>query len=521
MINNEKKSILIIDDDIIIRKLLNHQLKHNDYNVYEASGPSQAFDLLNNNKIDLVLCDVTMDEMDGFDFCKKVRENENFRALPFVFVTAKTSMKDKSKALEVGGDDIITKPFDVNELILKVQALIRRTEIYKVYGVKKNLEQSFSQQIAKILLVDDDQSLAKLFQYNLSKAGFECEIATNAENGLKLAKSIQPDIIISDIMMPNIDGFQFRRMILSDSNLRSVPFVFLTSRGEEKDILDGYDLGIAEYVLKTAGPRVVVAKVSAIIKSLGKERQKIVTELHQAADSLRVKVVPDNSPEFLGFDIRHWHIPFHGIPGGDFIDYFLLDDDNIAVVLGDVMGKKWGAWYFAFAYAGYVRSALRVALQTINEFSPSLILQQVNKSVYQDAKVSEVFTTLSIITINKKTKIAKYAGAGDLPMIFRNFSSGTTDAIKSKGLLLGFAEHGNYEDITLKMNQNDSIILVTDGIIESRNSSGVQFGLDRLKDVIANIEPGNDFIEVIKKVFTDFTKEKFEDDVSLIVIKAT
>jgi sigma-B regulation protein RsbU (phosphoserine phosphatase) len=520
MINDEKKSILIIDDDEIIRKLLNHQLKHNNYCVYEASGPSQAFDLLNNNKIDLVLCDVTMDEMNGFDFCKKVRKNENFRALPFVFVTAKTSIEDKSKALEAGGDDIITKPFDVNDLILKVQALIRRTEIYKVYGVKKNLEQSFSQNTAKILLVDDDHSLAKLFQYNLTKAGFECQIALNAEDGLKLAKSIQPDIIISDIMMPNIDGFQFRRMILADNVLRSVPFVFLTSKGEEKDILDGYDLGIAEYVLKTAGPRVVVARVSAIIKSLGKERQKIVTELHQAADSLRIKVVPDSSPEFSGFDIRHWHIPFHGIPGGDFIDYFHLDEDNIAVVLGDVMGKKWGAWYFAFAYAGYVRSALRVALQTINEFSPSQILQQVNKSVYQDAKVSEVFATLSIVTINKKTKLAKYAGAGDLPMIYRENSSGKIDAIKSKGLLLGFAEHGNYEDSTVNMNKDDSIILVTDGIIESRNQSGVQFGLDRLKDVITNKKPENDFVDEIKKEFSEFTQENFEDDVSLIAIIA-
>ena len=71
-----------------------------------------------------MLCDVSMDEMDGFTFCQKVRENENHRVLPFVFVTAKTSLEDKSKALESGGDDIITKPFDVDELLLKVQALI-------------------------------------------------------------------------------------------------------------------------------------------------------------------------------------------------------------------------------------------------------------------------------------------------------------------------------------------------------------------------------------------------------------
>jgi sigma-B regulation protein RsbU (phosphoserine phosphatase) len=428
-------------------------------------------------------------------------------------------MEDKSLALEAGGDDIITKPFDVNELLLKVQALIRRTEIYKIYGVKKKLEQSFSQNTAKILLVDDDQSLAKLFQYNLIKAGFECEIAYNAEQGIKLARADPPDIIISDIMMPNIDGFQFRRMILTDNNLKPIPFVFLTSRGEEKDILDGYDLGITDYVLKTAGPRVVVAKVSAIIKSLGKERQRIVTELHEAADSLRVKVVPDSSQQFEGFEIKHWHIPYHGIPGGDFIDYVTLDDDNLAIILGDVMGKKWGAWYFAFAYAGYVRSAIRVALQTTKEFSPCEILQQVNSSVYQDAKVSEVFATLSIVIINKKTKIAKYTGAGDLPIIYKNHSKGTSEKIQSQGLLLGFAEQGNYHDSIINMNSGDFIILITDGIIESRNRNGEQFGSKRLLDVMNEVKYEDDPVDKISREFKLFTQEKFEDDISLISLK--
>ncbi len=520
MPNDEKKNILVIDDDITIRKLLTHHLKKNNYTVFEAEGALPAFEQLKTEKIDLVLCDVTMDEMDGFTFCKKVRENENYRALPFVFVTAKTSMEDKSKALDAGGDDIITKPFDVNELLLKIQTLMRRTEIYKVYGTKKNLEQSFSRDTTNILLVDDDASLAKLFQYNLKKAGFECEVAYGAEEAFSKAKSSVPDIIISDIMMPQVDGFEFRKRLLTDENLKSIPFVFLTSKSEENDILDGYDLGIADYVLKTAGPRVVVAKVTAIIKSLGKERQKIVSELHHAADSLRVKVVPDSSPAFEGFEVRHWHVPFHGIPGGDFIDYFLLDDDNLAVVLGDVMGKKWGAWYFAFAYAGYVRSAIRVALQTAKEFSPGDILQQVNKSVYQDAKVSEVFATLSIITLNKKSRILKYTGAGDLPVIYKNSTDGTVARIKSNGLLLGFAENGNYEDNSITLQQGDFILLVTDGIIESRNSAGEQFGKSRLDEVIKDIRAEDDPISVLKEAFGAYTENRFEDDISLIEIKA-
>ncbi len=519
MQKNGKKSVLIIDDDVTIRKLISHHLKKNNYEVFEADGAHAGFNKLKENGIDLVLCDVTMEEMDGFTFCKKVREDENYRVLPFVFVTAKNTMEDKSKALDAGGDDIITKPFDVNELLLKVQSLIRRTEIYKIYGTKKNLEHSFAQNTPKILLVDDDISLAKLFQYNLTKAGFECAIAASANEGIKSVKSSVPDLIISDIMMPEIDGFQFRKMLLTDDNLRSIPFVFLTSKGNEDDILDGYDLGITDYVLKTAGPRVVVAKVSAIIKSLGKERQKIVSELNQAADSLRAKVVPDNNPDFAGFEINHWHQPFKGIPGGDFIDYFVLDEDNFAVVLGDVMGKKWGAWYFAFAYAGYVRSALRVVLQTTKEYSPSEILQQVNDSVYKDAKISEVFTTLSVVIVNNKNNTVKYTGAGDIPIILKKVSEADPQRIKSNGLLLGFTAYGEYKDVSLTLNTGDYIIMLSDGLIESRNTEGEQFGAVKLFEVIKKIMPDENPLEKIKEEFKSFTGENFEDDISLIVIK--
>ncbi len=226
MNNEEKKSILVIDDDSIIRKLLGHHLKNNNYQVFDASNAEEGFQHLREQKIDLVLCDVSMDEMDGFTFCQKVRENENHRVLPFVFVTAKTSLEDKSKALESGGDDIITKPFDVDELLLKVQALLRKADIYKVYGVKKNLEQSFSESVPKVLLVDDDLTLSKLFQYNLKKDGLECETASGVKEAFEKIKLNVPDIIVSDIMMPEIDGFKFRQMLLENPEFEIYPVYF-------------------------------------------------------------------------------------------------------------------------------------------------------------------------------------------------------------------------------------------------------------------------------------------------------
>ncbi len=521
MDNSGKNSILIIDDDLTIRKLIGHHLKLNNYIIFESPGAIEGFTILKENNIDLVLCDVTMEEMDGFTFCHKVREDENYKALPFVFVTANTSQEVKNKALEAGGDDIITKPFDINDLLLKVKALLKRADIYKAYGARKNLEEATTQaEVSKVLLVDDDLSLARLFQYNLNKAGLNCYIATSAEEGLKIVKENPPDIIISDIMMPIIDGYEFRRMLMADSQLRQIPFIFLTSKGDENDVLDGYDMGIADYVIKTAGPRIVVAKVSAILKSLGKERQKAVSELHSAADRMRAKVVPDEPTFFKGFDIRQWHVPFQGIPGGDFIDYVPLDENNLAVVLGDVMGKKWGAWYFAYAYAGYVRSALRVELQNTKEYKANEILQHVNNSVYQDAKISEVFATLSILILNSENRTVKYSGAGDLPIFYKPADTDEVIRVQSKGNLLGFSADGFYNEEVIKLNENDQLFLITDGVLESRNADGAQFGIDGLSNVIKSITPTDDPIQIITKEFISFTGNRFEDDISLISIKS-
>jgi phosphoserine phosphatase RsbU/P len=514
------KSVLVIDDDPTVRKFISHHLNANGFRVFEAEETNQAFNHLENEKIDLVLCDITMDDMDGFNFCRKVRENQNYRALPFVFVTAKSSLEDKSTALDAGGDDFITKPFDIYELLLKVNTLIKRSDVYKEYGAKKKLKKSFTRETSRILLVDDDQTVAKFFQFNLKKEGYDCIIAHSATEGLEAAKKIKPDLIISDIMMPDVDGFEFRRMILKDELLRYIPFVFLTFKSEEQDILEGYDLEITDYIVKDLGPKIFTAKINSIIQSLSKEKDKIVSELNLATESLRSKVVPENYPQFEGFEIRHWHKPFQGIPGGDFIDYFMIDNHNMIVILGDVMGKKWDAWYFAFPYAGYIRSAIRGAFRNTTDYSPSDILQEVNKFIFQDSKVSEVFSTISILVINNVNRIVRYAGAGDLPVVFKKKSSEKAITIKSEGLLLGFEPDGKYIDQTIKMDKDDLILLTTDGIIDTVSGSGELFGLDALIKLMNNINGNQNVLDYIANALITFSSGKFEDDVSVILIKA-
>lgn len=368
----------------------------------------------------------------------------------------------------------------------------------------------------RILLVEDDENIAKLFNHNLSKAGYDCRLANNGKNGYDKAKEFKPHIIISDIMMPEVDGFQFRRLLLSDDELRSIPFVFLTAKGDEDDILQGYDLEIEDYMIKTASPKIILAKISAILKSLKKEREKVVDEVNKAAGSMGATVVPESFPVFEGFDIRHWHVPFENVPGGDFIDYVKVDENNLVIVLGDVMGKKWGAWYFAVAYAGYVRSAIRFAIESAIEYSPAQIMQKVNESVYNDERISEVFITLSVIIVNSKNNTARYCGAGDLPIIYK---SNTVSTIQSTGLLLGFNKLGDYQDHEITLRSNDELFLISDGIIDSRNSAGEAFGKERLLEEIEKIDQSVNSLDVIKQKFINFTGGKFEDDTSIIRIR--
>lgn len=367
-----------------------------------------------------------------------------------------------------------------------------------------------------ILLVEDDPNIAKLFGFTISKAGFKCEVAGNGIIGLDMVKKVKPSLIISDIMMPEMDGFDFRKKLLEDPELKAIPFVFLTAKAAEEDILQGYDLEIEDYITKTASPKIVIAKISAILKSLEKERVKVVDEVQKAADSMGAKVVPDEFPNFDGFQIKHWHVPFKNVPGGDFIDYFSIDENNLAIVLGDVMGKRWGAWYFAVAYAGYVRSATRFVLESSKELKPSDILHRVNEAVFKDERISQVFITLSIIILDKKNKTAKYSGAGDLPIIYK---SQKAEFYQSKGLLLGFSDSGEYDDREINLTSGDEIFLATDGIIESRNKSGELFGNERLLDFVSKLNPNEDSLEQLKKEILDFTGNELEDDVSVIDVK--
>lgn len=115
--------ILVIDDDENTLWLIGTLLQHNDFEVLKTTSATEGLDLTRDQKPDLVLLDVMMPDMDGWEVCRRLRETS---AVPIIFITAKSSVKDVVKGLEIGGDDYVVKPFDNHELLARIRTQLRR-----------------------------------------------------------------------------------------------------------------------------------------------------------------------------------------------------------------------------------------------------------------------------------------------------------------------------------------------------------------------------------------------------------
>jgi len=120
-------NILIVEDDKNIRKLMQTVLQQNGYQTFNASDGLEALELFDKERIDLMICDIMMPHMDGYELTQSLRSA--YYHLPVLMVTAKESFGDKQKGFLVGTDDYMVKPIDVNEMVLRVQALLRRSKI--------------------------------------------------------------------------------------------------------------------------------------------------------------------------------------------------------------------------------------------------------------------------------------------------------------------------------------------------------------------------------------------------------
>jgi two-component system phosphate regulon response regulator PhoB len=122
-----------------------------------------------------------------------------------------------------------------------------------------------------ILIVEDDQDIQQLVGYNLIKSGFQVEYADSGEEALDIIKQQFPDLILLDIMLPEMDGIKVCKILRSDNDTAAIPIIMLTAKGEESDIVDGLEIGADDYITKPFSPKILLSRIKAVLRRKVKE----------------------------------------------------------------------------------------------------------------------------------------------------------------------------------------------------------------------------------------------------------
>jgi CheY-like chemotaxis protein len=225
------KKVLVVDDEANIRRFLSHELKKRGYGVLQASGGNQAIELARKHHPDLITLDVLMDGMSGFDVTAVLKNDPDTKNIPILIVSV---MEDRQRAYKLGINDYLTKPFKIEALMDKVNQLLRNAQ-------------------KKILVVDDDKNLVKSLKYQLGKRGYSASVASNGKLALGKVDSQPPDLILLDIMMPEMDGYEVMKALKQQPKTAQIPILVMTGVDIDGSRVKALSVGATDYFTKSGG----------------------------------------------------------------------------------------------------------------------------------------------------------------------------------------------------------------------------------------------------------------------------
>lgn len=289
--------ILVVDDLEPNLRLLEAKLKNEYYTVFTANNGKDAIKLAKEKLPDIILLDVMMPIMDGFDTCKILKQDEITAPIPVVMVTALTEQEDRVKGLSCGADDFITKPIDEFHLFVRVKSLIRIKELfdelklrditYTNFGGSKNYLLTKVEDLrSKIMLIDDD-----IFEIKKVKTALENEghtvIVFSPDQPLEKIEEHDFDLVIVNTQMDEERALRISVEIKGMPNKRRIPIVILVDESNKKIMLKGLQIGIDDYVLEPLDLNELVARTRTLLR-----RKKYQDSLrHGIEDSINASVI--------------------------------------------------------------------------------------------------------------------------------------------------------------------------------------------------------------------------------------
>jgi two-component system, cell cycle response regulator len=268
--------VLVVEDNPTNLALMEYLLRTFGYDVFTASDGAEGIEVARRESPDVILMDLQMPKLNGFDAVRQLKANPVLCNIPVVAVTALAMVGDRDKILAHKFNGYIAKPIAPETFVDEVQAFIPPA-LHPARAFAQPPQASTEDShaalpalpsgVARILVVDNSQVNLAVVQSTLKPSGYDVLTAHSVDEALKIAQKQMPDLFLCDVHMPGQGGFDLLRLVKSDERLRSVPFVFLSSTvWGERDRATALAMGAQRFIARPIEPAALLAEVEVCLK---------------------------------------------------------------------------------------------------------------------------------------------------------------------------------------------------------------------------------------------------------------
>lgn len=380
----------------------------------------------------------------------------------------------------------------------------------------------------RILVVDDNDDNRYTLTLYLELEGYaDIAIAEDGEQAIAILKEREFDLVLLDVMMPNVDGYQVLSWMKGQKKFNDLPVIMISALNELSSVVRCIELGAMDYLQKPFNQHLLRARLGA---SLDKKRLRDEVNTHlarleqelQAARDLQMSMLPQDFPE----PTPEFPVDIHGLiqpareVGGDLYDFFTTENGALCFFVGDVSGKGMPAALFMARTKSLIRIATELMCARESGAEPAEIIGRVNRELCQNNS-DMMFVTLFFGMLNPATGEVAYCNAGHNPPY--RASGGVLTAIDDgKGIILGVRPQAAYQTGMMTLAPDETLYLFTDGVTEAYDLSGALFSEERLEAVLRASagRSSRAVVEVVSDAVKSFVTTALpSDDITMLALR--
>ncbi|MBE7472535.1 MAG: response regulator [Anaerolineales bacterium] len=380
-----------------------------------------------------------------------------------------------------------------------------------------------------LLVVDDNEMNRDMLSRRLLRQGHQVEMATNGREALAMIESHTFDLVLLDIMMPEMNGYEVLEYVKSDPLLRHIPVIMITAVDEIESVVRCIELGADDYLPKPFNPILLKARINASLEKkrlrdqqvaythqLDLENRRKSDELEQARQ-IQLSMLPTAPPVIPYLEIAAQQKTASEV-GGDYYDFFPQPNGKLFVAIGDATGHGVGS--------GLMVAMTKASLMATEEAELTDLIKKINRVLTRIDLGRQLNMSLMVLEITPlpNGSVTVRASGGGIPPIYVLRPGGMAEEVLISGLPLGVMEEANYTLTEFTLNPPDTMLLMSDGLPEIFNTRRELLGFKQLKSALHQFDvtrlSAEQILEQVMAVGDGWAAGyPLQDDVTLVTMK--